>query len=135
MVATTNGALKTQLETWTTALEAARSMEVASKGRGEAITAFCRTFVPPDVGEDEILAFSGQLGEDEEFFNSFCREIKQCASGDRVEKITGDQSCLHFAARGRLGNRDRHRSGGGLHLSRWQLVRRGVIVETKSGLL
>ena len=92
MVATTNGALKTQLETWTTALEAARSMEVASKGRGEAITAFCRTFVPPDVGEDEILAFSGQLGEDEEFFNSFCREIKQCASGDRVEKITGDQN-------------------------------------------
>lgn len=92
MVATTNGALKTQLETWTTALEAARSMEVASKGRGEAITAFCRTFVPPDVGEDEILAFSGQLGEDEEFFNSFCREIKQCANGDRVEKITGDQN-------------------------------------------
>ena len=92
MVATTSGALKTQLETWTTALEAARSMEVASKGRGEAITAFCRTFVPPDVGEDEILAFSGQLGEDEEFFNSFCREIKQCANGDRVEKITGDQN-------------------------------------------
>jgi hypothetical protein len=67
-------------------------MEMASGGRGEAITAFCRTFVPPDVGEDEILAFSEQLGEDEEFFVSFCREIKQCAMGERVEKITGDQS-------------------------------------------
>lgn len=92
MVATSSGALRTQLETWSAALEAAKGMEMASGGRGEAITAFCRTFVPPDVGEDEILAFSEQLGEDAEFFVSFCREIKQCATGERVEKITGDQS-------------------------------------------
>ena len=52
--------------------------------RGEAIEAFCRSFVPVDVTEDDIQSFSGQLSTDEEFFDSFCREILANFSSDDI---------------------------------------------------
>ena len=36
-------------------------------------------------------AFADGLSSDSEFFDSFVREIGQCASGNRVESIQGDQ--------------------------------------------
>lgn len=92
MVATTNAKLQAQLSEWVASLEAVQNIEKASKIRGDAITAFCRTFVPAGVTEDDIEGFSGQLSEDGEFFDSFCRELKHCTNGDCVEKITGDQT-------------------------------------------
>jgi hypothetical protein len=85
-----NEDLNAQLVAWAEELQKAQSLQQGSISRAEAIEAFCRTFVPIDVTEDDIQSFSGQLSTDEEFFDSFCREICQCASGDRIEKIEGD---------------------------------------------
>ena len=87
----TNAALNEQLQKWSTMLIEAQGLQQGTISRGELIEAFCRVFVPVDVTEDDIQSFSGQLSSDEEFFDSFCREINQCATGDRVEKISGDQ--------------------------------------------
>ena len=85
-----NEDLNVQLMVWAEELVKAQTL-LQGTSRGEAIEAFCRSFVPVDVTEDDIQSFSGQLSTDEEFFDSFCREISQCASGDRIEKIEGDQ--------------------------------------------
>jgi hypothetical protein len=111
---TRNEALQTALESWAQAAEAAYKLPNPSAQRTDAILDFCRTFVPFDVTEDDIDHFSGNLSTDDvsgnqerrltscqflyvctaitqEFFEAFVRELKQCASGDRVESIEGDQ--------------------------------------------
>ena len=92
MVVTTNAKLQQQLSEWVVALEAIQMLEIGSSSRGDAMVSFCTSFVPAGVTEDDIKGFSEQLVDDAEFFESFCREIKCCATGGRVEKITGDQT-------------------------------------------
>ena len=62
---TTNVALKAQLLRWTEDLVATFALPNPSAERTDAIIAFCRTFVPPDVTEDDIEHFSGNLISDE----------------------------------------------------------------------
>ena len=113
--------LQKALGDWVQLVTAAFALSNPSLERTDAIIDFCRTFVPPDVTEDDIMHFSGNLSSDEvsfdmvwvlnqliksgilnsfflidldnvqEFFESLCRELKQCESGERVEKIEGDQ--------------------------------------------
>jgi len=86
---TTSSTLQAQLSQWSEALTALASTPLAE--RREPLLAFVRTFVPPDVTEDDIDHFTHNLFSDEEFFLSFVREIGQCASGEGVEKIEGNQ--------------------------------------------
>lgn len=65
MVKTTNEALQTALSGWAEAAEAAYNMPNPSAQRTDAIDAFCRTFVPWDVTEDDIDHFSGSLSTDD----------------------------------------------------------------------
>mmetsp|Transcript_8161 Transcript_8161/g.13750 ORF Transcript_8161/g.13750 Transcript_8161/m.13750 type:complete len:133 (+) Transcript_8161:87-485(+) len=88
---TSNAALQNTLQEWARMVAEATLLPDPSTERTDAIIAFCRTFVPPDVNEDDIMHFSGNLIGDEEFFLSLSRELAQCASGDRVEKIEGNQ--------------------------------------------
>ena len=59
----------------------------SSEGRKEAIIAFCKTFVPPDVNEEDTLAYAEGLIADDEYFQSLVREISQCAARERVESV------------------------------------------------
>ena len=77
-----------------------------STERDSAVLSFSVGFVPEDVDEDDIKHFSGNLINDpvcvtlsylilsitqQEYFESLLRELEQCESCIRVEKIEGDQ--------------------------------------------
>lgn len=88
---TSNSNLQNQFAAWVAALSAALSLADPSKERTDAITEFCRTFVPSDVTEDDIQHFSTNLITDAEFAESILREVSQCEVGDCVERIEGNQ--------------------------------------------
>ena len=92
MPQTSNSSLQSQLEQWCSTLNLAQTLAPSSAARTEAIEAFCSQFVPSDVSPDDLTGFVTQLAGDEEHFDAFCREIKQCASGEGVETIAGNQS-------------------------------------------
>ncbi|KAJ1430998.1 hypothetical protein B484DRAFT_395641 [Ochromonadaceae sp. CCMP2298] len=88
---TSNSALQQALEAWVVLVAVAAALPDPSAPRTNAILEFCRTFVPPSTTEDDVMHFSNSLAADEEFFLSTSRELAQCASGDSVEKIEGNQ--------------------------------------------
>jgi hypothetical protein len=90
-IKTSNSNLQTKLDQWAQAVKGAVIHPHPSPARSSAIANFCRSFVPSDVTEDDISYFTNTLVTDEEFFQSMVRELSQCASGENVEKIEGDQ--------------------------------------------
>ena len=88
---TSNAALQEHLSRWADAVDAAVVLPNPSRERTDAIIAFCRSFVPSDVTEDDVQHFSGALSSDEEHFQALQRELRQCASGVGVESISGNQ--------------------------------------------
>lgn len=62
---TTNAQLQASLDVWASAVESAFSLPNPSGERTDAILAFCRSFVPFDVTEDDIAHFSGNLSMDD----------------------------------------------------------------------
>ena len=90
MVKTKSASLQAQLEAWAGVLSILSTTPLAD--RQGPLLSFVRTFVPPDVEEEDITHFTSNLYNDEEFFASFVRDISQCASGDGVEKIEGNQN-------------------------------------------
>jgi hypothetical protein len=88
---TTNTALQEQLSQWTVQLEAINKLPSQTPERNAAIRAFVTGFVPLDVGEDDITGFGDSIFNDDEFFDSILREIKQCECGDNVESIKDNQ--------------------------------------------
>ena len=89
MVQTRSASLQAQLSAWSSQLQTL--LGVALADRRAPLLEFVRTFVPPDVTEDDINHFTDNLYSDEEFFQSFVRDIGQCASGEGVESIEGNQ--------------------------------------------
>jgi hypothetical protein len=95
---TVNPNLQKAFDDWVQQLETILPLKDGSGERKAAIRKFCLTFVPKDVlyccghfNSADSDAFADGLSDDAEFFESFCREIAQCASGARVEAIKGDQ--------------------------------------------
>ncbi len=99
---TKNSHLQAALENWVEKLsdiyERMTSEEIQAMSLGNRQQAlwrimdeFVRTFVPLDVTEDDIAHYRDSLLGDEEFFISLLRELAQCATGQRVESIQGDQ--------------------------------------------
>ena len=89
---TKNAALQFALDAWV--VEGARILSLAhhSTERANAILAFARTFVPlHDIAEEDVIHFADSLTNDDEFYASLVRELQQCASGQSVEKIGGDE--------------------------------------------
>lgn len=68
MTQTSNENLQRQLDAWVEAVDHCLGQETLSQTRRDAINAFVRTFVPPDVGEDDISYFSENLFNDEVWF-------------------------------------------------------------------
>ena len=62
---TSNAELQASLAVWASAVENAYNLPNPSAERTDAIIAFCRTFVPFDVTEDDIMHFSGNLSMDD----------------------------------------------------------------------
>ncbi len=91
-VTTTNEGLQLALNGWKSAIDIAVSLPYGSEERNAAIRAFCLTFVPPDVNEEDSNAYADELSGDEEKFTGFVREMSQCATGERVTHIEGDQA-------------------------------------------
>ena len=88
---TTNFNLQKQFEQWVHMIESAIALPDPSLPRSDAVIAFTRSFVPSDVTEDDIAHFSNNLMSDSEFFASVFRDLTQCASGEGVEAIQGNQ--------------------------------------------
>ena len=88
---TTNSALQEHLQKWVELVDIAVGHPNPSVARTDVIMTFCRSFVPADVTEDDVTHFSGNLASDDEYFLSMQRELKQCASGEGVESISGNQ--------------------------------------------
>ena len=88
---TTNTALQEQLSQWTVQLDAINELASQTSERNAAIRAFVTGFVPLDVGEDDVAGFGDSIINDDEFFNSILREIKQCECGESVESIKDNQ--------------------------------------------
>ena len=65
MVQTKNEALQNTLSQWAESIEIAFNLPNPSAQRTDAIIDFCRTFVPHDVTEDDIMHFSGNLSSDD----------------------------------------------------------------------
>jgi hypothetical protein len=91
IVKTSNDLLQNQLSEWSTQLDAISLLESGSSQRNGAVRNFVQGFVPVDVSEEDIAAFGETICSDEEFFGSMQREIRQCATGESVESITGNQ--------------------------------------------
>ena len=89
---TGNAALEAQFGTWCDLLTAALALPDPSLERTNAIIAFCRTFVPSDVTEDDIDHFSNNLITDAEFAVSLLRDLTDCADGTQVETIEGNKT-------------------------------------------
>jgi hypothetical protein len=62
---TGNQNLQSALEQWSSLSAAAFALPNPSNTRTNAIIDFCRTFVPPDVTEDDVIHFSGNLSSDD----------------------------------------------------------------------
>jgi len=88
---TTNSALQAQLSQWVVQLDAINVLPSQTTDRNNAIRTFVGNFVPSDVSEDDITAFGDGIYNDDEFFTSILREIKQCECGENVESIGGNQ--------------------------------------------
>ena len=86
---TKSASLQQQLSEWHARL--LTLLHVPQGERRSPLMEFVRTFVPPDVTEEDIVHFTDSLHGDEEFFQSFVRDIGQCASGEGVESIEGNQ--------------------------------------------
>ena len=67
---TKNESLQLTLDKWMNDVNIAYDLPNPSLERTNAIIAFTKTFVPPDVTEDDITYFSNNLIQDEEFFQS-----------------------------------------------------------------
>ena len=99
---TKNTHLQTTLENWVNALsdiyerltsDEIQAMSPANRQQAmwRVMDEFVRTFVPLDVTEEDIAHYRDSLLNDEEFFIALLRELAQCATGQRVESIQGDQ--------------------------------------------
>jgi len=86
---TTSSSLQAQLDSWSANLQ--QLLSIPLEDRKSPLIDFVRTFVPPDVTEEDIQHFADNLFSDVEFFQSFVRDVGQCASGDGVESIEGNQ--------------------------------------------
>ena len=62
---------------WVELVDIAVAHPNPSVARTEAIMTFCRSFVPADVTEDDVVHFSGNLASDEEYFVAMQRELRQ----------------------------------------------------------
>lgn len=62
---TRNRNLAAQLNTWVQQIDQAMSQPVGSRERLAAIINFCRTFVPSDVSEADMIHYANTLAEDE----------------------------------------------------------------------
>lgn len=62
---TRNDFLKQQLKLWVEQIDFSMSHPNRSLERFESIKAFCRTFVPPDVNEEDMIHYSRTLANDE----------------------------------------------------------------------
>lgn len=67
---TTNVSLQTHLDRWLNLVDTAISFPNPSMERTDAVMMFCRAFVSPDVSEDDIEHFSGNLIKDEVRFTT-----------------------------------------------------------------
>jgi hypothetical protein len=88
---TTNPNLQKQFDEWVEMIRVAMALPDPSSQRSDAVLQFTRSFVPSDVTEDDIAHFSNNLLSDMEFFESVSRDLTQCASGQGVEAIEGNQ--------------------------------------------
>ena len=88
---TTNAHLQERLDAWAVATETAGRQPQGSSERFALILQFCDSFVPLGLDAEDLAYYSKSLHDDEELFGSLQRELRQCASGDRVESIKGDQ--------------------------------------------
>jgi hypothetical protein len=89
---TKSAELQASLQGWADEASKCLALPHPSSERSTAILVLARSFVPIDnIEEEDIIHFAGNLTSDDEFFASFVREIQQCASGQGVEKIEGDQ--------------------------------------------
>jgi hypothetical protein len=93
MTTLSNLNLKRTLEKWVEELDACLCQQVNSDGRYEAIKSFCLDFVPEDVkhNSEDMDYFIENLVNDHEFIVATRRELHQCATGIKVERIKGDQ--------------------------------------------
>jgi hypothetical protein len=87
---TKNPNLQNQLSRWVELCGEVESISDPSEKRNKMIE-FCRTFVPGDVTEDEMTDYAESLIGDEELFQATHRELDQCATGNGVESIKGNQ--------------------------------------------
>jgi hypothetical protein len=83
--------LQAKLTEWCEALDVIDSLQHLSSERNDAMIEFVRGFAPGDVEEEDIVQYAGSLYNDEEFFGSLRRELRQCESGQMVEKISDNQ--------------------------------------------
>ena len=88
---TTNASLQAHLARWVDLVDRSIASPNPSVARTDLIMEFCRSFVPVDVTEDDVVHFSGNLAQDDEYFGALQRELRQCESGLGVESITGNQ--------------------------------------------
>jgi len=91
-VVTKSAELQAKLQEWADEATRCKDLPHPSPERSTAILALARAFVPIDaVTEEDITHFAASLTDDVEFFSAFARELKQCATGQGVERIEGDQ--------------------------------------------
>ena len=79
MPPTTNVALQAKLN------------ELNALAAGGEKEAFARAFVPLDLSEQELLAFLGDL-HDEEHWNGLAAEMALLADGSQIKTISGNQT-------------------------------------------
>lgn len=91
VIKTSNTALQGHLTRWVDVVDRSLASPNPSVARTDLIMEFCRSFVPVDVTEDDLVHFSGNLSQDDEYFMALQRELRQCESGIGVESITGNQ--------------------------------------------
>ena len=87
---TKNLNLQNQLSRWVELCGEVESSSDPSEKRNKMIE-FCRCFVPGDVTEAEMTDYAESLISDEELFQATHRELDQCATGNGVESIKGNQ--------------------------------------------
>jgi hypothetical protein len=62
---TSSDTLQAKLDRWLTLLNLAASESQGSPSRVQAIIIFCKTFVPSDISEDDLLHYAQSLADDE----------------------------------------------------------------------
>ena len=106
--------LQQHLEMWVEKCSVALGFPQGSVERLEAIKEFCREFVPMDISQEDSDAYAQDLAADEvklslhssqanlfswnfclqEFFNSTCRELSQCALNTGANRVVSRSSRL-----------------------------------------